>query len=65
MEVTREWLMTIQDDKGYTKGQIDVLNFWAKGRPWEGIEISETVAAFLVLCKSWRNGGYETGNTRG
>ncbi len=59
MIVTREWLQTIQDAKGYTKGQIDVLNFWAKGKPWEGIEISDTVANFLMLCKGWRNGRYE------
>jgi hypothetical protein len=59
MIVTEEWLETIKDEKGYTKGQIEILNFWAKGEPLVGIEVSETVAKFLVICKGWRNGRYE------
>ena len=58
MKITREFLQELQDEQGHTKGQIDVLNYWAKGKPWEGVEISDTVANFLRLCKGWRNGSY-------
>ena len=59
MKVTREWLQEIRDEKGWTKGQIDVLNHWAKKRDWVGIEISDQVAHFLMCCKGFRNGRYE------
>lgn len=60
MKITQEWLNEIRDEKGWTKGQIDVLNHWAKSKEWVGVEITEQVANFLKHCKGYRNGRYES-----
>lgn len=64
MKITQEWLHEIRDSKGWTKGQVDVLNFWAKGRDWVGVEIADQVANFLAHCKGYRDRRYESGSCK-
>ena len=54
IEVTREWLDKISDDKGLTRGQQTLLNIWCKDAPYVGKQIPEFVAAFVEKCKGYR-----------
>jgi hypothetical protein len=54
MEITREWLDSISDDKGLTNGQQILLKVWCKEMPYVGKAIPNNVSAFLEKCKGYR-----------
>lgn len=57
VEVTREWLESVSDDNGLTRGQQTLLNIWCHGTPYVGRQIPEYVAAFIEKCKGYRGEG--------
>ena len=54
MQVTREWLDQISDERGLTNGQQKLLNIWRKGVPYVDKLIPDQVAIFLAHCRGYR-----------
>jgi hypothetical protein len=54
VEITREWLDSISDEQGLTKGQQVVLTNFTGNPPWVGKFITEQQANFLMHCKGYR-----------
>jgi hypothetical protein len=54
MLITREWLDSICDDHGLTRGQQILLNVWCGTPPYVGQELPDFVAAFVGKCKGYR-----------
>jgi hypothetical protein len=54
MQITREWLDSISDDKGLITGQQALLIEWCKCHPFVGKMIPDHVANFLAHCKGHR-----------
>jgi hypothetical protein len=54
MEITREWLDSISDEHGLTKGQQVVLTNLTGPPPWVGKFINDQQANFLMYCKGYR-----------
>jgi hypothetical protein len=54
MEITREWLDSISDEHGLTKGQQVVLTNLTGPPPYVGKFITDQQANFLMHCKGYR-----------
>lgn len=54
MEITREWLDSVSDEQGLTKGQQVVLDNLTGGVPYVGKFITDQQANFLMYCKGYR-----------
>ena len=54
MLVTREWLESVSDEKGLTRGQQELLNNHAGGLPYVGSLLDDEIARHVALCKGWR-----------
>jgi len=54
MLITREWLDSISDGRGLTKGQQYLLNRWVGGVPYVGKLLDDKIAVFLEKCKGYR-----------
>jgi len=55
MQITEDWLLSIQDENGLTRGQQMLLDIW-KGRQYfvgYGF-LPDQVAVFLEGCKGYR-----------
>lgn len=52
MIITADWLTSIQDEHGLTRGQVQLLDIWEK-RIGPG-HLPDQVANFLALCKGYR-----------
>lgn len=54
IEITREWIESVSDEKGLTPGQQKLLDIWCKGAPYVGKQIPDFVVAFISKCKGYR-----------
>jgi hypothetical protein len=54
VEITREWLDSISDEHGLTKGQQVVLTNLTGEPPYVGKCITAQQANFLMYCKGYR-----------
>ena len=54
IEVTREWLDSVGDEQGLTRGQRSLLDDWCKGAPYVGKTIPAQVAQFIAGCRGYR-----------
>ena len=55
MQITDEWLDSIKDDKGLTRGQQMLLAVWADRLKYVGFgHLPDNVARFIEICKGWR-----------
>ncbi len=52
MQITPEWIESIQDEYGLTRGQAKLLDIW-EIRVGPGY-LPDQVANFLALCKGYR-----------
>lgn len=52
-EVTPEWLASLADDQGLTRGQTKLLEIWCGPEP-AGKQIPVDVATFIEKCKGYR-----------
>jgi len=52
MQITEEWLRSIQDEHGLTRGQVQLLDIWER-RIGSG-HLPDQVANFIALCKGYR-----------
>lgn len=59
MEVTRDWLDSVSDERGLTRGQQELLNIWCHEMPYVGKTIPDFVARFLEKCRGYRGQGLE------
>ena len=55
VEITREWLDSVSDEKGLTKGQQVVLTNLTGEPPYVGKFITVQQANFLMHCKGYRH----------
>ena len=62
MEITRDWLDSISDARGLTRGQQAILTQHCKGAPFVGKLINNDVARFLEQCKGYRAGAEKIAN---
>jgi hypothetical protein len=54
IEITRDWLDSVSDDQGLTKGQRTLLDIWCKGVPYVGKTVPAHVANFVEKCRGYR-----------
>ena len=55
MQITKEWLDSIQDEQGLTRGQVTLINLWAKRQAYVGYGyLPNQVANFLAGCRGYR-----------
>jgi hypothetical protein len=54
MEITREWLDSISDERGLTNGQQQLLLIWCKEAPYVGKVIPDQVAHVIETCRGYR-----------
>jgi len=54
MEIDRDWLDRVGDDKGLTRGQVELLDIWCKGVPYVGKMIPDEVGLFIEKCRGYR-----------
>ena len=55
MIITPEWLESIQDEHGLTRGQTQLLDIWKKRQAFVGYDhLPDVVANFLMMCKGYR-----------
>ena len=54
MQIDRNWLDRVEDDKGLTRGQVELLDIWCKGVPYVGKEIPDEVGLFIEKCRGYR-----------
>lgn len=55
MEITEEWIASIQDDQGLTNGQQALLEIWKKRLAYVGYNhLPDQVAKFLEGCNGYR-----------
>ena len=54
MIVTSEWIEAISDERGLTKGQKYLLDFWCKDHQYVDKDIPDQVANYLVHCRGYR-----------
>ena len=54
MLVTREWLDSVSDESGLTRGQQALLKIWLGDAPYVGKELDDFVARFIEKCRSYR-----------
>lgn len=60
MQITEEWLASIQDDQGLTPGQQKLLKIWADRQHFVGYGyLPDLVAHFIAGCKGYRGEGVE------
>ena len=63
MQITSEWLDSIKDDQGLTKGQEKILDIWQKRQAFVGHGIlPDQVAVFVKGCKGYRGMPIEVAN---
>ena len=54
IQITREWLDSISDDKGLTRGQQQLLSIHCGDAPYVGKTLDGFVARFVEKCKGYR-----------
>jgi hypothetical protein len=54
MKITSEWLDSVADDKGLTRGQTKLLGIHTRGAPYVGQEIPDAVAHAIEQCRGYR-----------
>ena len=55
MKITTEWLASIQDEQGLTKGQQRLLAIWKARQGFAGFDyLPDQVANFLEGCIGYR-----------
>ena len=54
MEIDRDWLDRVGDEKGLTRGQVELLDIWCKGVPYVGKMILDEVGMFIEKCRGYR-----------
>jgi hypothetical protein len=55
MIITPEWLESIQDERGLTRGQVQLLGIWKDRLAFVGYDhLPDVVANFLMMCKGYR-----------
>ena len=55
MQITDEWLESVQDSNGLTRGQQQLLTIWADKLAYVGFGyLPDNVALFIEGCKGWR-----------
>ncbi len=60
MLITEEWLESIKDEQGLTKGQVTLLEIWTKNQNFACYEIiPDFVARFIEKCKGYRGEGLQ------
>ena len=52
MQITKQWLESIQDEHGLTRGQAQLLDIWEQ-RIGPG-QLPDHVASFVEKCKGYR-----------
>lgn len=55
MQITDEWLQSIQDEKGLTNGQKQLLSIWEKRLAFVGYGYLPNIVAHVIeTCKGYR-----------
>jgi len=55
MQITQEWLESIQDDQGLTNGQKQLLSIWKARLHFVGYDhLPDQVAHVIETCKDYR-----------
>lgn len=54
MEITREWLDSISDERGLTRGQQTLLSIHCGEAPYVGKTLDDFVARFIEKCRGYR-----------
>lgn len=54
MLVTREWLDSVSDKSGLTKGQQHLLSANLGGLPYVGKLLDDGIAKHVAQCRGWR-----------
>lgn len=55
MQITQEWLDSISDEDGLTRGQLKLLEIWKERQAYVGYDmLPDQVAVFLEGCRGYR-----------